>query len=896
VLITTVCLGQTQKSHFLLHPNEISFNPLSTTTINSNSNSYIAGNSLYGKDGNLLFYVHAWSVYDANDNIVGGLSDYYSGNGSQAPHHILYNEVQHEIAIVPFEEECKYYVIYLNTGSEDGNPGNNLHQALMYSIVETSGSSVTVTSTTGSDPSQLIDRFDNSILGGIAVSPKLLDGQRFLFCVAGGEVNRYKISNQGIFYESTIAIFDDFELRFNPDITELELFWNVDEDGFEAKLGWGMLAPNHDGNVRAVTVDLDQNGDNIGHIVHEFQGLRNIVGFEFAPNNSDLFFISAMDNSFNQGVYYKDGSNPYQMVSNSTDCWSHIEYGRDGRMYVADNNGDLKYFAPTASSPAVSSSGISINSDDNHGAVGLIPKFYTLPDQIDGVDNVFDAAYNNIESDFTMANDFFEWLLPTVYGSSLPYFNICESMTLIGYANNAVEYRVSLYQLDANGDTLPTLSQPWLPFINQNIKHIPFNTNYDHLIDIINDGKYMIKVEVKNACGVTDTKVGYFEVIPPNYSTIPITINGSAPNNSLPTSTPFNIYSCSTQVALLNDNGWNAHSYKVTLQSVTSSGVPTSSLNTSTNWELNFSAIADLKNLPAPNGTWLTNAANTGYYKVTLDVGYDCNGDGMRDVLQNYDGYFYLEQPPSQPSIALLVSDTSLQYDTQGNPTIRTNEDCNSKSATLMCSAPQNGPEWIAGIGTFGQYNIEQYSRKIEQVNCSDGLSPVLIYQDPYPIIVSPNQTVVSDKLNVININGSQGYFADPNKVGNCYKLTITVYNVCGSASDYSFFELDSRLYRKKKQSFENNKLEEYQNNTVEFYPNPVNDRITLEMEHSQDFAFSATIYDLKGKRVQKVYQNKSFAKGKHITIVNLNRLSSGIYFIEYSMNGHIKRQKIIKQ
>jgi len=311
-----------------------------------------------------------------------------------------------------------------------------------------------------------------------------------------------------------------------------------------------------------------------------------------------------------------------------------------------------------------------------------------------------------------------------------------------------------------------------------------------------------------------------------------------------------------------------------------------------TGWQSNFNAIADLKDLPLspPYDTWLTDANHAGYYKVTLTVDVQCSG-----VDDEYVGYFYLEQPPSAPLISLLVSDTLLQFDTAGNPIINTSTDCNSKNATLMCSAPQNGPRWIAGIGTFGQFNIEQYSRLIERVDCSNGLNPAFVYEDANPILVNANQTIVNDDLNTISINGSQGFFNDPNKVGNCYKLTVTVFNACGSASDFSFFELDNRLYRLKPQTDEGSTLEEHYSERVNFYPNPVKNQLTFEIENQEDIVFGAVIYDLSGKKIQNLHQNKRFAKGNHTTTINLNRLSKGIYFLEYSINNIIKREKIVK-
>jgi hypothetical protein len=261
----------------------------------------------------------------------------------------------------------------------------------MYSIVETSPTSVTVHSTSGNNETQLIDRFEGGVLGGIAVSPKLSDGGRFLFCVTAGEVNRYKITDSGITFEENIANFEDFELENFRDLTELDLFWEKDEENFEGKLGWGLLQSGH-----AITIDLDESGKNIGHTVSPLSGLIGIVGFEFANGYSDLFLVSARDNS-QAAIYYKLGTNPYAKIQGSENYWSHIERGRDGKMYVVNTAGTLGSFNSIVS---VNSTGISINSQTDHPGSVYSEKFYTLPDQVDGVNNVFDDHYNNIESAF----------------------------------------------------------------------------------------------------------------------------------------------------------------------------------------------------------------------------------------------------------------------------------------------------------------------------------------------------------------------------------------------------------------------------------------------------------------------------------------------------------------
>jgi hypothetical protein len=390
--------------------------------------------------------------------------------------------------------------------------------------------------------------------------------------------------------------------------------------------------------------------------------------------------------------------------------------------------------------------------------------------------------------------------------------------------------------LDGSGNPMDTAPQAWNSSIFPDIKLIPFNPGGDDLMNINNAGEYMLKFEAINACGASDTKIGYFEVTPPNFPNIPITINGSAPSTGAPIS--FNIYSCSTEVALLDDNNWNAHSYKVTLTSVNSSGGSELVVAT-TNWENNFSSIEDLKNLPATNGNWLTDSDNAGYFKVTLEVGHDCNSDGVRDVEDEYDGYFFLSTTPDPISMDLKVKDTT------SSATI-----CYSQDESNMCSSPRATISWKAGTGTYGNYNIEQFKRKIEEVDCVNGHVTDSIYEDTTPINVSSGQQPL-DYLNAININGAPGYFDDTNKIGKCYKLTITVLNECGSATDWSYFKLDSNIQYRKKYIKTN-----ISKNEISFYPNPVRNQLNFIIVQDADFSFSAELLDISGRLVKLSFSN----------------------------------------
>ena len=700
----TILNAQIQKSHWAMHPNEIDFTttPITNPALGSFSFNYTAGNSAYDPQGNLLFYVYNNHVYDASNNLAGTLTDYFSG--PNYPTNIMYQGVEHEIAIVPFSEECeKYYVIYLTPGSEFVNPpnGNNMHQALLYSIVEVSGTTVTVTSQTGTHTSMLIDRFNPGNLGGIAVSPELEEGGRYLFCVAGTEVNRYFIDDSGISFEETIIRIDDMDLEsFTFDLTELELYWNGDPDNFEGRLGWGQLNNSMVSTTSAITIDLDISGNYSAHTITNFDDLNSIVGFEFNPDNYDQFFICARDLGGSTGIYWqtinKRGPN---YVEDSENYWSHIELARDGEMYIAEySSGNPASFDPLSTPYFISSTSLSnFKSDQNASFVGAasLHGFFTLPDQIDGVNNTF---YLDPVSDFTVNST----SLPNSF-SFLPQFNVCQPIIMDDLCENGNSYKVSLVQLNGSGNPIGSPpSQSWSSTLNTNLKNIPYDL-FTTLNSSQATGNFKVTVEVKNICGIIDTKVGYFSTIAPFVSFSGLSIGGEYLVTSLPDNDVTQTYSCASQDIILDYNYWNGNQYRVKLESVTSSGSLITGAgelgSKTTSWYSNFASIEDLKDLPlsAPYGTWLTDASHAGYYKVTLSVQRQCGG------VDDFVGYFYLNAPPSPANMLLTIHNSQ-----NGTST------CSTKNLNSQCITGNGSPAFSLGISgsTFSTNNITFHKLK----------------------------------------------------------------------------------------------------------------------------------------------------------------------------------------
>ena len=662
---------------------------------------------------------------------------------------------------------------------------------------------------------------------------------------------------------------------------------------------------------------MNESGQKTGQTLYTYQDIKSIVGFEFDIDNSDIFFVSAIDLSFQPDIYFQDDSNPLTLIQGQESYWSHIELGRDGRMYFSDLQGNMASLNPAVTPYTISGSfgSTTIHSNNNNAfaRVVTLDGFYTLPDQIDGEENVyFKDPISNFDLNGTN--------LPTTFSSSLPDFNICSILNLTDLSLYGDDYQVTLYQLNSSGQVLQTPpTQPFLASLNSNIKSIPFDFQFNTLQNINNTGIYKIIVNVRNICGIVNSKTGFFTVSQPLINLSPITINGELPSQSLPPGpgeSLLNVFSCSTQTITLDDNGWNGIQYRLRLQSTDINGNVISGSpylgTTLTAWTNDFSSLQDLKDIPATNGDWLTDDAHAGYYKVTLEVWNQCG------QINTFSGFMLLNAPPSAVNMSLAINNglTGLL--------------CNSKSTSSMCLTGNLSGAFSLGIGTqtFSTNNIESFKRKIEEVNCISGVSlpgPPL-FEDLTTVTPSnPNAPIVGLSFAGLAVQGNPLFFTT--KQGNCYKLTVEVFNPCSSASDWTFFQIDPaqqylvgnngnnptinanpnnsiNSYNKVQFNKQNNRgsetsitNEKYDLATeVSFYPNPVRNILTIKLNGSLDFNASIKILDQLGRLVLDATENKSYGHGVNAENIDVSNLTTGVYFLSVEMNGERTLSKIIKQ
>jgi hypothetical protein len=82
-----------------------------------------------------------------------------------------------------------------------------------------------------------------------------------------------------------------------------------------------------------------------------------------------------------------------------------------------------------------------------------------------------------------------------------------------------------------------------------------------------------------------------------------------------------------------------------------------------------------------------------------------------------------------------------------------------------------------------------------------------------------------------------------------------------------------------------------FENNTLKLYPNPANDKVSIEINTNENQNVTIEILDLMGRTIQK--QVEPIAIGNNKLEINLSALSSGLYLIK--CNNSIQKIQITK-
>lgn len=84
--------------------------------------------------------------------------------------------------------------------------------------------------------------------------------------------------------------------------------------------------------------------------------------------------------------------------------------------------------------------------------------------------------------------------------------------------------------------------------------------------------------------------------------------------------------------------------------------------------------------------------------------------------------------------------------------------------------------------------------------------------------------------------------------------------------------------------------------NSIPFkvYPNPANDKFTIQFTAISDSDTKIELVDVVGRKVDSIFNSKTFKSDNYELDVNTKNIQSGIYFLRININGNIQTMKII--
>jgi hypothetical protein len=125
-------------------------------------------------------------------------------------------------------------------------------------------------------------------------------------------------------------------------------------------------------------------------------------------------------------------------------------------------------------------------------------------------------------------------------------------------------------------------------------------------------------------------------------------------------------------------------------------------------------------------------------------------------------------------------------------------------------------------------------------------------------------------------VNGGNYIFQKSQQIHSCDFVTQMIPFSTSNCSPYSISELF--------------------NNDINLwaYPNPLKDILNVSYNLKRDAILNITMYDYIGKKIKQVNIGKQNL-GSHDIKINVNNLSSGLYFLSVKINNRVETIKLIK-
>lgn len=148
---------------------------------------------------------------------------------------------------------------------------------------------------------------------------------------------------------------------------------------------------------------------------------------------------------------------------------------------------------------------------------------------------------------------------------------------------------------------------------------------------------------------------------------------------------------------------------------------------------------------------------------------------------------------------------------------------------------------------------------------------------------------------------GYTGYFSytnGQNSYGNYYKITVTLSNLCGTSSDYSYFYVSSQgnmPINPNATARKHQEVVETENSLLNIYPNPVTNQLTFEFDNNTGDAVEISLTDVLGKQTTVLMPTTSIKKGNFKQTFDVSMLPAGMYSYQIKTSNTVQTGIISK-
>jgi len=372
---------------------------------------------------------------------------------------------------------------------------------------------------------------------------------------------------------------------------------------------------------------------------------------------------------------------------------------------------------------------------------------------------------------------------------------------------------------------------------------VPSNS---HTFTISQTGNYRVKAEiyvastcnagwVLNEVDYTDDRWFYINTS----ATASGTINGQPPSvlqvNRLCSADDITLINTSSGTG--SGNNTFGYQHRLLIKKVTPLGggnFMTLALGYDSGWQNGNPGSFNLRNLSGPNGNYLD--SNSGNFLVELQVKNNCTS---LPISAGDDGYtqWWLELVPQPNSIDVNFVVNKSQPGNLSSCYSQTLPGCPTGQGSPNIDITSSGP-------------IDEYDIKIIEVDCNTGvtLSPTPLYNGTFTGQPNTGTLPSNISLNGLPINGQTLYFTDDERVGECFKLTVRIRNICETIERWSYFIIEGG-YRPADPGLFDEELSDHNSMVTRdvVYPNPTSGNMTLELAQAATSPLQIEIRNAQG-------------------------------------------------